>query len=182
MRLHARCFTPREDEAVPIVKPMRDLIGDDFRRALSADQASRFRAAHADLMRLLGRSRFERLASPGEQADLAPVDWAKITARFLKRYVITRDRAKKGTLVKAYVPILQLGILDFLNRTYLLRYDQAARILDEEYLPAFERAWSILAHRIWLWNFSLLRKWPVRVRTRVIGIFSRHTQPGASTR
>jgi hypothetical protein len=186
MRLHARRFAPRQDQISRIAKPMRDLIGADFRRALSADQTARFLATRADLKRVIGRTTFDRLgraaALPSEQRDLSPLDWAKATARFLKRYLTTRQRVKKAALVKAYVPILELGILGFLNRTYSLGHNDASRILDEEYLPVFEQAWSVLAHRIWLSSFWFLRKWPVRVRMMVVRIFSQQAQPGTTVR
>jgi hypothetical protein len=184
VRQHPHRFTPHHERISQIAKPMRDLIGDDFRRALSADQAFRFRGAQADLERLLGRAAFDRLAdadaSPTGHANLSARDWAKVTARFLKRYVSTRDRVKKAALAKAYVPILQLGILGFLNRTYPLRYDEASRILDEEYLTVFEETWRVLAHRISSPHFSFLRKWPMRVRRRLIGVFRWLIQPGTS--
>ena len=184
VKLHSHRSTPREGRISQIARPMRDLVGDDFRRALFADQAFRFRGAQHDLKRLLGRTAFDRLAgagaSPTEGPDLSPRDWARVTTRFLKRYTRTRGWVKKTALAKAYVPILQLGVLGFLNRTYSQRYDEAMAILDEEYLPAFEQTWSVLAHRIRLSQFWFLRKSPMRLRRKLIGVFRVLFQPGTS--
>src|SRR5450755_276415 len=123
---------------------MRELMRDDFRLALWRDQALRFQEVQGDIRRLFGMIAFKSLstasASPAELVDLLPARWAKLTIRLLKRYVMTGDKGRKSVLIKAYVPILQLGILAFLNRTYSMRHNEAARLLGEQYLPVFEQA------------------------------------------
>jgi hypothetical protein len=180
LKLHGHSFAPRAPRVSKMSRPMHELIGDDFRLALSTDQALRFREVQSHIRRLFGTIAFKRLAaassSPAESAELLPADWATLTIGLLEQYLMTRDQARKSALIKAYVPILQLGALAFLNRTYSMRYNEAARLLGEQYLPVFEQAWGILARRISSPPHSLLRKWPLRLR-RVIGVGGWFLQP-----
>lgn len=140
---------------------MRDLIGPGFRQELHADMAARFWAAAGDIRRTLGGTSFERFAAIANQTatgqiSLSPHHWAKATMRFLVRYVRSRDREQKSRVARASVPILEAGILGFLNLTYDLVYAEAFHRLDAEYLPAFQQTWDSLsrrlaAHRLALW-------------------------------
>ncbi|MBV9267967.1 MAG: hypothetical protein JO061_17495, partial [Acidobacteriaceae bacterium] len=180
VKLHRRRFEPEPSRVSGITRPMRDLIGDHFRTALARDQATRFQRMEEEIRRQLGSIAFKRLAaasaSAPELADVSPKDWAKATLRFLKRYLGARDQIRKSALAKAYVPVLQLGILGFLNRTYSMSYREAVRVLEEQYLPAFEQAWSVLAHRMSVPQFSFLRKCPIRFRRTFTVVFRRVLQ------
>jgi len=145
---------------------MRDLIGPEFRQELHADMAARFRACAADIRKALGASGckpFATLAdfSSAEQGHLSPHQWARATIRFLTLYVRTRDNGRKSRLAKACVPILEAGILGFLNRTYDLTYPEAFECLDREYLPAFQHTWDSLVRRLAAHRLGRLRRWPV---------------------
>ncbi len=157
---------------------MRDLIGAEFRQDLHRDMAMRFRAAADDIRKTLGTTaceRFSRIANdlPTEQVVLSPQHWSKATFRLLARYVRSRDGAKKARLARACVPILEGGILDFLNRTYDLAYGDALHVLDTEYLPVFQRNWESLSGRLLLYRLSLLRRWPVRMAIRFGNVIGR---------
>ncbi len=152
---------------------MRDLIGPEFRCYLHRDMSARFRAAAHDIRKTLGSAAFERFAALvnlplAEEVILSPRHWARATLRFLTRYVRTRERAQKTRLARARVPILEAGILGFLNRTYNLAYAEAFQCLDAEYLPAFQETWDSLSRRLLLYRLALLRRWPARVARRTV--------------
>jgi hypothetical protein len=158
---------------IPHTGRMRDLIGPDFRRDLHRDMAARFREAAPDIRRTLGATAFDRLASIAnhplpEHAILSPRHWSSATMRFLARYVRTRDRARKSRLAHACVPVLEAGMLGFLNHTYEFMYAEAFQCLDSEYLPAFQRRWDSLSRRLVLYRLALLRQWPVRLAHRAL--------------
>ncbi|MGD1073031.1 MAG: hypothetical protein ABSB15_23165 [Bryobacteraceae bacterium] len=160
---------PSEIPATPA--RMRDLIGSDFRRDLHRDMAMRFRAAAPDIRQTLGGTAYERLAAVAdwplaEQVVLSPRHWSNATIRFLARYVRSRDPAKKSRLARACVPVLEAGILGFLNRTCDLTYGEAFECLDAEYLPVFQHTWDSLSRRLVLYRLVLLRRWPARVLRR----------------
>jgi len=153
---------------------MRDLIGSEFRHELQADMARRFRAATGDIRQALGGAAFERFAAlanqtSAEQVSLSPLHWANATIRFLTRYVRSRDREKKYRLARACVPILEAGILGFLNLTYDLVYSEAFRRLDAEYLPAFQQTWDSLSRRLWPYRLALVRRSSYRAAHRLAG-------------
>lgn len=156
-----------------VTAPMRDLIGSDFRRDLHRDMMLRFAASATDIRRTLGGTAFERFSDIAkvplaEQVALSPRHWSSATLRFLARYVRSRDRAKKSRLARACVPVLEAGILGFLNRTYELRYAEAFQCLDNEYVPVFRRAWDSLSRRLVLYRLALLRQWPLRMANRMV--------------
>lgn len=133
---------------------MRDLIGVEFRQELLGDMAARFEEAARDIRPALGNKMFERFAADAsrtraEQVLLPPDIWANATLRFLARYVRSRDPEWKIRLARASVPVLEAGILGFLNVTYEVSYSEAFRRLDAEYLPAFRHAWDSLSRRLW---------------------------------
>lgn len=172
----ATLVQPPEIVATP--SHMRDLIGSDFRQELHADMATRFRAAAHDIRQTLGTTAFERFAALAnqtlaEQVSLSPRHWAKATIRFLARYVRSRDREKKSRLAWACVPILEAGILGFLNLTYDLVYAEAFQYLDAEYLPAFQQTWDSLSRRLVFYRLALLRRWPGRAAPRLAGTIRR---------
>jgi hypothetical protein len=141
---------------------MRDLIGPDFRQDLHQDMAARFPAAADDIRRTLGVAAFERFASiasepSAKEVSLSPRHWSDATIRFLAHYARSQDRARKSRLARACVPILEAGILAFLNRTIDLTYAEAFQCLDTEYLPVFQRTWESLSRRLVLYRLSLLR-------------------------
>lgn len=82
---------------------------------------------------------------------------------------------KKSRLARACVPVLEAGILGFLNRTYDLVYAEAFQCLDTAYLPAFQHTWESLSRRLVLYRLALLRQWPARIATRL----ARNLQPGS---
>jgi hypothetical protein len=150
---------------------MRDLVGSELRAELHADMGRRFRAAEGDIRRALGAAAFERFAAlasftSAEEVSLSPRPWAKATIRFLTRYVRTRDRDRKSRLARACVPILQAGILGFVNATYDLSYTDAFEHLDAEYLPAFEQTWDSLSRRLWPYRLVLARRVAYRTAFR----------------
>jgi hypothetical protein len=172
----AASVQPPEILATP--SHMRDLIGSDFRQELHTDMATRFRAAAHDIRQTLGMTAFERFAAlanqtSAEQVSLSPRHWANATVRFLARYVRSRDREKKSRLARACVPILEAGILGFINLTYDLVYAEAFRCLDAEYLPAFQQTWDSLSRRLTLYRLTLLRRWPDRAASRLAGAIRR---------
>jgi hypothetical protein len=151
---------------------MSDLIGSDFREDLHRDMSERFAACAHDVRRALGGTAYERFAEISNQplaenVVLSPRHWSSATLRFLARYVRSRDRARKARLARACVPVLEAGILGFLNRTYDLRYAEAFQCLDTEYVPVFRRAWDSLSRRLVLYRLALLRQWPVRTANRL---------------
>lgn len=167
---------PRKTESLqPPANPatssrMRDLIGPEFRQELHADMATRFRAAAHDIRKTLGAAGFERFAAlahqrTAEQVLLSPRHWAKATMRILGRYVGARDSEQKSRLARACVPILEAGILGFLNASYNLVYADAFRLLDTEYLPAFQLRWDWLSRRLSAYRFTFWRLAPAAVQT-----------------
>jgi hypothetical protein len=181
----AASVQPHEFHAAP-ASHMRDLIGPDFRAALHHDMATRFRIAADDIRQTLGAAAFARFAAIAnqplaEQVVLAPRDWSNATIRLLAHYIRARAQAKKSQLARACVPVLEAGILSFLNRTYDLAYADAFRCLDTEYLPAFQHTWESLSRRLVLYRLASLRRWPVRAATR-LGNAIRRTPPITSSR
>jgi hypothetical protein len=75
--------------------------------------------------------------------------------RLLTHYLRTRERDKKSRLARACVPVLQAGILGFVNATYDLSYTEAFEHLDAEYLPAFQQTWDSFSRRLWPYRFAL---------------------------
>lgn len=155
---------------MPPIPPasMRDLIGPDFRHDLHRDMAARFAASAGDISMTLGKTAFTRLSAianqeMAEHVTLAPLHFSKAAIRLLAKYVRTRDRSTKARLAKACVPVLEAGILAFVNVTYDLSYEAAFRRLDAEYLPAFQKTWESLSRRLILYRLALLRRWPVRM-------------------
>jgi hypothetical protein len=65
------------------------------------------------------------------------------------------------------VPILEAGILGFLNLTYDFVYAETFQCLDAEYLPAFQQTWDSLSRRLTLYRLALLRRWPDRAISRL---------------
>jgi hypothetical protein len=115
---------------------------------------------------------FERFAeianqTPAERVVLSPRHWSNATIRFLAHYVRTRERTRKNRLARACVPVLEAGMLAFLNRTYDLTYAEAFLCLDTEYLPVFQHTWETLSRRLVLYRLALLRRWPVRAASRL---------------
>jgi hypothetical protein len=184
-------FVQPPDIPTTPVRQMRDLIGLDFRQDLHRDMATRFHAAADDIRQTLGPATFERLAAIAnqtlaEQVVLSPRHWSNATIRFLAHYVRSRDRAKKARFARSCVPVLEAGMLSFLNRTYDLTYAEAFRCLDTEYLPAFQHTWESLSRRLVLYRLALLRRWPVRAATRLTNTIrrlpralSRNSGPGS---
>jgi hypothetical protein len=182
---------PPDTPATP-VSQMRDLIGPDFRQDLHRDMATRFQATADDIGQTLGRAAFERFAAvanqtQAEQVVLSPRHWSGATIRLLAHYMRSRNRAQKSRLARACVPVLEAGMLGFLNRTYDLTYAEAFRCLDTEYLPAFQHTWESLSRRLVLYRLALLRRWPVRAANRLgnairrlPGVLSRNPGPGSS--
>jgi hypothetical protein len=161
-------------EEIPTIPAshMRDLIGPRFRQDLHHDMATRFRAAADDIRQTLGVAAFERFAeianqTPAERVVLSPRHWSNATIRFLAHYVRTRERTRKNRLARACVPVLEAGMLAFLNRTYDLTYAEAFLCLDTEYLPVFQHTWETLSRRLVLYRLALLRRWPVRAASRL---------------
>ena len=152
--------------------PMHDLVGPDFRRDLHADMTNRFQLSAAHLRRTLGPTQFTLIAAGirSDNPDLAtlpPRAWAKATLRFLMRYIRNPEQAKRTTLVTAYVPILELGILDFLNRSYDLTYEEALRIIEREYLVQFQQVWNGLSHRLPVYRLAQVRRLPQSMFSRL---------------
>jgi hypothetical protein len=161
---------PPEIPAAPM--RMRDLIGSGFRQDLHRDMASRFHASAQDIRKTLGLEACERFAAIAdqplaEQVFLSPRHWANATIRFLARYVRSRDPATKSRLARACVPILEAGILGFLNRTCDLMYAEAFAYLDAEYQPVFQHTWDSLSRRLVLYRLAMLRRWPARALRRL---------------
>jgi hypothetical protein len=171
---------PDESPATPAGQ-MSDLVGPDFRRDLHRDMATRFRAAAYDIRQTLGATACERFSAIADQTlvervALSPRHWSNATIRLLAHYVRSRDRAKKSTFARACVPVLEAGMLGFLNRTYGLSYAEAFRCLDTEYLPAFQHTWESLSRRLVLYRLALLRRWPIRAATRLANLVRRLTR------
>jgi hypothetical protein len=164
--------------------PMQTLIGDDFRRELYRDAQMRFHSNSAAIESALGSAalaRYRHALDPAlaENVTFAPQPWATATRRFLTRYLKARDDAKRNTLSKAYVPVLEIGILAFLNRVYHLTYTDAAKLLDNEYVPAFEQTWNALARRLVVYRIFLSRNWPLRLANK-LGTILRRFHPAQS--
>jgi len=152
---------PQPPPAAGASSRMRDLVGNEFRVEIHADMGRRFQAAEGDIRRALGAVAFDRFASlanlkSAEEVALSPRHWAKATIRFLTRYVLTRERDKKSRLARACVPIVQAGILSFVNATYDLSYTEAFERFDAEYAPAFQQTWDSLSRRLWRYRFALV--------------------------
>jgi hypothetical protein len=181
LRLRHSKLASQRDYEPPIAISMRQVVGDEFRPALARDLGERYQAMRSELRRVLGRLWMQELDSMLEQplergTPFAP-SWAKATIRILKSYIRSQNPTRRALLARAYVPVLQLGILDFLNRTDGMRYDEASRLLEQEYLPVFEHAWNTVAKQFRFPHFPILRKWPVRVRRHVTGVFHRLAEP-----
>lgn len=152
--------------------PMIDLIGPTFRHDLHADIASRFTAVALTLRRAAGSTHFDTLAAlvaaPSPQ-DIywSPRLWARLTVRFLMRYIRNPDASLRNQLVHAYVPVLELGVLGFLNETSGMRYDQALDHLERDYLPQFQQIWDSLARRLPVYRWMLLRRLPRTLAGRI---------------
>ena len=134
--------------------------------------ASRFHASAQDIRKTLGLEACQRFAAIAdqplaEQVFLSPSHWANATIRFLARYVRSRDPATKSRLARACVPVLEAGILGFLNRTCDLMYAEAFAYLDAEYQPVFQHTWDSLSRRLVLYRLALLRRWPARALRRL---------------
>ena len=177
----AASIQPPDIPAAPACH-MRDLVGPDFRQDLHRDMAKRFDSAADDIRNTLGIAAFERLAAianqtPAERVALSPRHWSNATIRFLAHYVRSRDRAIKSRLARACVPILEAGILGFLNRTHDLVYAEAFQCLEDEYVPAFQHTWESLSRRLVLYRLAVLRRWPVRAATRLANTMRRLTSP-----
>ncbi len=162
----------RESE---IAGRMSELVSPGFRNALHADLGVRFRATSEDIRRSVGTACFAEYAAAAGAAtadavDITPREWARATLRILARYVRSRDPLKKARLANACVPILEAGILGFLNRTNDMHYDEAFAYLDSEYVPAFQKRWNALSRRLVVYRLALLRRWPVRMARQ----FGRH--------
>ncbi len=147
---------------------MRDLIGPDFRNELHRDMGARLGPAADDIRRALGSTALARLAEiagqeSAEHVAFSAQHWSEATIRLLAKYVRSRDRGEKARLARASVPVLEAGILAFLNLTCGLSYEEAFRRLDAEYLPVFRRTWESLSRRLILYRLALLRRWPVRM-------------------
>jgi hypothetical protein len=179
LHLPALLRLPREEavleipETAPRSMAIRDLIGADFRGYLYEDLARRFELAAGDIRSTLGSSQFARYAVmtggvPAEEVEVSPLDWAKSTLRFLSRYIRCRDSVQQAVLANAYVPILELGVLGFLNRTIDLSYESALLCLDREYLPAFRQIWNGLARRLVVYRMAVARRWPTYAFRRLV--------------
>jgi hypothetical protein len=83
-------------------------------------------------------------------------------------------------LAHVYVPILEFGVLGFLNRTYGLPYNEAFLLLRREYLPAFQQTWNSLARRLSVYRMAFFRRCSVRLANRLLGPIRRFiaTLPG----
>jgi hypothetical protein len=135
--------------------------------------AARLGPAADDIRRALGSTALARLAEiagqeSADQVAFSAQHWSKATIRLLAKYVRSRDRGRKARLARASVPVLEAGILAFLNLTYCLSYEEAFRRLDAEYLPVFRRTWDSLSRRLILYRLALLRRWPMRAATRIV--------------
>lgn len=161
----------------PVTRPMSELVGRSFREELHQDQSIRFRRVQGEMRRILGRKSFEAYAAASaanyDHVAIAPQLWARATMRFLKAFVRNREQPGRTRIVNAYIPVLQLGILGFLNRSYAMSYQEAQAVLEHDYLPEFREAWNALARQISVPQFPILRRWPVRVRTTITGVLRR---------
>jgi hypothetical protein len=154
------------DTTAPAIA-MRELIGPDFRRDLYRDAVNRFQLAASRIRRTLGSTQFGHYSkalagTAAEAVEISPRAWARATLRFLTRYIRSRDGAAQNVLVNAYVPLLELGVLGFLNRTFELSYAAALRCLKQDYLPAFQQIWNGLSRRLLVYRMAALRRWPIR--------------------
>jgi hypothetical protein len=158
-----------DDDAIS----MKELIGTEFRQDLWRDMTERFHQVASHIRRTAGASAFNVI---GEQmtggiphnASLPPRLWARLTLRFLMRYIRNPDPATRDKLVNAYVPLLELGILGFLNQTFELSYAGALRHLQQNYLPEFQQIWNGLARRLPIYRWAALRRWPVSVLRKLL--------------
>jgi hypothetical protein len=149
---------------------MQELIGGQLRLELYADLLQRFETS-SDLLRItLGNARFQLCVQKAKSAgaasaELASRQWALATFRFLARYIWkSGDEKTKRALAKAYVPLMELGALGFLNRTADLGYQDAMNLLESEYLPEFRTAWRTLARRRIFHKTGFWWQWSVRSR------------------
>lgn len=168
----------RREEAVPGEREptlqnllMRDLVGPDFRRALHTDLRNRFQEFAPHLRHTLGSTQLSLIAAgmsadAPEQTTLPPRVWAKATLRFLMRYIRNNEKRKRTMLVNAYVPILELGVLGFVNRTFDLTYAEALRRMESEYLVQFQEIWNGLSRRLAVYRLAQMRRWPQKLIPR----------------
>jgi hypothetical protein len=152
---------------------MKDLIGPDFREDLWRDMTARFQQVAAHIRRTTGASTFNQIAARmtdgfPHEVSLAPRLWAKLTLRFLMRYIRNPHPATRDKLVNAYVPLLELGVLGFLNETYAMSYAQALAHLQQDYLPQFQQIWNGLARRLPIYRWAAVRRWPVSLFRRLL--------------
>ena len=151
--------------------PMCDLVGPDFRQDLHADIVARFAATASYLRRATGSTHFDVVAA--QVAEPSPPDvrlpprlWARLTLRFLMRYIRNPEQTVRNRLVQAYVPILELGVLGFLNETCEMHYEEALQHLERIYLPHFQQIWNGLSRRLPVYRWIVLRRWPKSVLSR----------------
>jgi hypothetical protein len=152
---------------------MRDLVGPGFRRELHADMVRRFRQSAGQIHHTLGSTQFSAVRAGLSEGDpngaaLAPHTWAKATLRFLMRYIRNPGKSRRATLVNGYVPVLELGVLGFLNRTHELTWEEAIRCLERQYLPEFQQIWNGLSRRLTVYRLAALRRWPQATISRVL--------------
>jgi hypothetical protein len=160
---HAEAAPTRLDAAAQGLA-MRDLIGADFRRELHADMTARFQLTAGDVRRAAGSVQFSVVAAQmkhgfPEQIALPARVWARLTVGFLMRFIRNPEGAVRNKLVNAYVPVLQLGVLGFLNETFDLRYEEALLHLEDKYLPQFQQIWNCLSRRLPVYRWAALRRW-----------------------
>ena len=165
LRLPLAQATPVDPSATSRSLMMRDLIGPDFRRELRSDMRTRFQLHAVGIRRTLGTIKFGAIeagmyAHHTEPAVFPPGIWAKATLRFLTRYIRRNEAVIRNGLVNEYVPILELGVLGFLDRTFELTYEDSLRLLEQEYLPAFQDIWNGLSRRLAVYRMAALRRWP----------------------
>ncbi len=152
LRMARQETAPASRDPAPPNLMMRDLIGPEFRRDLHIDMTQRFHRHAIDIRHTFGSAPFSAIASAmntgsAEHVALSPRLWAKATLRFLTRYIRRTESAARDVLAKAYVPILELGVLGFLNRTFDLSYEDSLLCLERDYLPTFQQIWNALSRR-----------------------------------
>jgi hypothetical protein len=150
---------------------MQELIGNQFRHDLYADLLHRFQASSDLIQLVLGRSLFRHFVeitkgSGAFSVSLTPQKWARASFRFLSQYLwTTKDGGQRTALAKAYVPVLEAGALAFLNLTAEMRYQDAMRLLEDTYLPAFQGLWLRLARRTIFRQASRWPRWSTLLRS-----------------
>ena len=186
LHLPALLRLPREEAVLEMPETaarsiaILELISADFCVHLYGDLAKRFELAASDIRSTLGSTQFGRYSSmigrTSAAVAISPRDWAKSTLRFLSRYIRCRANTRQAVLVNAYVPILELGVLSFINRTIELSYESALLCLNREYLPAFRQIWDGLARRLVVYRMAVLRRWPIYAFRRLITGLRRFTR------